>query len=264
MTFDEPLLRAFVDGELDPASRAQVEHALLHSPELQVQVAALQASCLPYQAAFDAQALPELPAALSRRVSELSAVANAAPLRPARRQHLMGMGLAAAASFAAGALLPWRALTSGPAPSDTVSAMPWVPAIASYQALYVRETLDQLGDPPARLQTLLSGFSEAQRARLFVPDLASEGLTFKRVQRLGFAGQPLIQMVYLPQRGGPAALCLLPASGPDTAVRTQSLQGQGVASWTQQGLAYVLVADLSLDATQRLATRLQAGKFGSA
>jgi hypothetical protein len=40
------------------AGREQVEVLLAHRPDLQLTVDALRASCLPYRAAFDAQALP--------------------------------------------------------------------------------------------------------------------------------------------------------------------------------------------------------------
>jgi len=61
MTVDEPLLRAYVDGELEPALRDQVEAAVANSTELQAQVQQLRASCLPYRAAFEAHQLPEAP-----------------------------------------------------------------------------------------------------------------------------------------------------------------------------------------------------------
>lgn len=283
MSVDETMLRAYVDGELDPATREQLEHVLAHSPALQDQVAALQASCLPYQAAFEAQPLPALPARLAQRVADMAAVA-AAPARLSSvpmqttqggRRQLLGLGFAAAASFAAGLAVPWRGLF-GPstpadgraeAPSNVADATPWVRAIASYHALYVRETLDQPGDAPARLATLLTGFTAAQRAQIFVPDLLAEGLVFKRVQRLGFEGRPLIQMVYLPASAGPSALCLLPTTrgaGADRPVSAQSLHGLGVASWARAGLAYVLVADMAPGAAQGLAGRLLDGGFGRA
>ena len=275
MTVDETLLRAYVDGELDPATRGQLEQVLAHSPALQTQVAALQASCLPYQAAFDAQRVPEPPARLAQHLADMVAVASAAPRGPvhgggAGRRSFFGIGLAAAASFAAGLALPWRPFVGVAADVSQAHAdtTPWVQAIASYHALYVRETLDQPGDSPARLATLLTGFTAAQRAQIYVPNLQVEGLVFKRVQRLGFEGRPLIQMVYLPASAGPAALCLLPSSGAQRnsaqAVQSSSQYGLGVASWAQQGLAFVLVADMPPAATERLATRLLQGGFARA
>jgi anti-sigma factor RsiW len=273
MIVDEPLLRAYVDGELDPVTREQVEAVLANNTELQAQAQALRASCLPYRMAFEAQALPLPPAALLRQVAALSAVA-AAPARaepqavsndprhtgPGRRRWL-GFGAALAASFGGGMIVPWR-----PAPLSTQGAdsSPWVRAIASYHALYVRETVDQPGDAPARIKALLAGFSPAQQAQLYVRNLEPAGLAFKRVQRLGYGDVPLIQMVYLAAQGRPAALCVLPVQRPDAPVQVQRLEGLGVATWTQGGLAHVLVADLPADDTLSLARRVAAGGFAKA
>lgn len=255
MIADEALLRAYVDGELDAATRQQVEVALAHSAELQTQVEALRASCLPYRAAFDAQALPPLPQDLQRQAAALVAVAAA----PSRRRAI-GWGAAAAASFAAGVLAPWRVWHAAPAASDE----PWVHAIAAYHALYVRETVDQQADSPSRLRELLAGFDERQRAAVHVPDLSTVGLQFKRVQRLGFGATPLIQMVFLPARGRPAALCMLPLARPDMAPAVRRLEGLAVASWTREGLAHVFVADLEEAAVLSLAQALNQGRFAPA
>jgi anti-sigma factor RsiW len=263
MIADEALLRAYVDGELDAATRQQVEVALAHSAELQTQVEALRASCLPYRAAFDAQALPPLPQDLQRQAAALVAVAAAstppAAAAPSRRRAI-GWGAAAAASFAAGVLVPWRVWHAAPAASDE----PWVHAIAAYHALYVRETVDQQADSPLRLRELLSGFDERQRAAVHVPDLSTVGLQFKRVQRLGFGATPLIQMVFLPARGRPAALCMLPLARPDMAPAVRRLEGLAVASWTREGLAHVFVADLEEAAVLSLAQALNQGRFAPA
>lgn len=265
MIVDEPMLRAYVDGELDPVMREQVEAVLANNAELQTQVQALRASCLPYRTAFEAQGLPELPPSLVRQVTALSAVAAAPPALappdsvPGRRRAL-GAGLAMAASFAAGLIVPWRPVP----PSSDSDDVPWVRAIASYHSLYVRETVDLPGDAPQRLAGLLTGFSEQQKPQVFVRNLEPAGLVFKRVQRLGFGDAPLIQMVYLAAQGRPAALCVLPVQRPDAAVRAQRLEGLGVATWTQGGLAHVFVADLHPDEVKALAQRLAAGAFAKA
>ena len=273
MTVDEPLLRAYVDGELDPVVREQVEAVLANSTELQAQAQALRASCLPYRMAFEAQALPPIPASLLRQVEALSAVAHAparsgpqaAPRAPQGdahdRRRWLGFGVALAASFGAGMIVPWRPMSSSTPVADEA---PWVRAIASYHALYVRETVDQPGDAPARIAGLLAGFSPAQREHIFVRNLEPAGLAFKRVQRLGYGDAPLIQMVYLAAQGRPAALCVLPVQRPDAPVQVQRLEGLGVATWTQGGLGHVLVADLRAEDTFALARRVADGAFAKA
>jgi anti-sigma factor RsiW len=268
MVVDESMLRAYVDGELDPATREKVEAVVAHSPELQAQVAALRASCLPYGTAFEAQALPPLPAALQKQVAAMAALAGDAPTPApqAGRRRWLGGGLAMAASFAAGALLPWRSLwqqqQGSGVPANEQAA--WVQPIAVYHSLYVRETVDARADDPARLVSLVSDWDAAQRSALYVPDLRRAGLTFKRVQRLGFGNTPLIQMVFLPANGKPVALCALPmsdAAGADTPVATAHIEGIGVAHWRRNQLAYVLAADLPAEQLAQLAGGLAAGEF---
>ena len=176
MVVDDSMLRAYVDGELDAVTRQQVDTVLAHSAELRAQADALRASCLPYGAAFDAQALPPLPDSLQRQVEALVAVASApgsatasasasvhlpAPGFAGRRRAL-GLGWAAAASFGIGLLVPWRPQVAATEPAAPAGE-PWVQAIAGYQALYVRETVDLQSESPARLLDLLDGFDARAR-----------------------------------------------------------------------------------------------------
>ncbi|MCE2692584.1 MAG: anti-sigma factor [Rubrivivax sp.] len=262
MVVDDAMLRAYVDGELEADLRQQVEAAVANSAALQGQVQASRASCLPYRAAFDAQALPAPPASLTRHLADLLAVAESAPgaARPAaaangpRRAWLVA-GLAA--SFGVGLVvsrLPGALSARFPAPAEP---QPWVEAIAQYHALYVRATVDAAPDAPADLQGLLSGFDASWRQRLRIPDLVAQGLVFKRVQRLGYRDAPLIQMVYLPAQGRPVAVCLLPVAGPSTGIYHELVGSQSVATWREDGLAFVVVGDLPTQAMQRLAPAIR-------
>ena len=84
MNVDDTLLMAYVDGELSPEQRAEVEAAISHSDELAARAAALQASVLPYRAAYDRQSVPPVPESLTRRIEELVSV-SAPQERDARR-----------------------------------------------------------------------------------------------------------------------------------------------------------------------------------
>lgn len=268
MVVDEVMLRAFVDGELEPGLRQQVESAIANSPSLQMQVQALRASCLPYRAAFDAQALPPPPAALVDHVAALVAVASAASA-PAADRTAAARGAAAvprrawlvaglAASFAAGAVLPRALGLLMPGGPSTVEREPWVEAIAQYHALYVRDTVDKSAEPPDPLPSLLGGFDPPVRQRLRVPDLAGQGLAFRRAQRLGYGGAPLVQLVYLPQAGRPLAVCFLAAPGPSALPRYAVVEAQNVATWRDGGLAFVVVGDLTPQALREVVLAIRA------
>jgi anti-sigma factor RsiW len=141
MIIDEVILRAYVDGELSPEERGRVEAAVSNNADLRKQVEALQASCLPYRAAFDALPSPSIPEALTQKIAALSAVAQSGSTsmstRPRRHWFVnaAGIGLGLAATFTAGVLLRPALLLSS---DDDKMFGPWVHAIASYQALYVR------------------------------------------------------------------------------------------------------------------------------
>jgi len=228
-----------------------------------------RAADLPYRAAFDAQELPPVPPALQARVHELLAasVVAASPLAgparhgPARRGWLVG---ALVASFVAGLLVP-RPWLQGLSPQGPAAgghgdaAEPWIAAIAQYHALYVRETVQGQTASFTSWQDLLADVAPALRVRLRgVPDLRARGYAFKRAQRLGHGAEPLIQLVYLPVQGRPLALCFLPAPGAARAPRFETLCSQGVASWRDAGLAFVVVGDLPAAELQPLVALIQA------
>lgn len=258
MNLDESTLRAYVDAELPREQREQVEAALPGRPELREHVAALRASCLPYGAAFEMQKLPPVPQALERQLASWYAVADTARPATLTRRQWAGAGAALAASFAAGLLLPapWRFQ-----PTPTADTAPWVEAIAKYQALYVRATVEQAQDDAVRARSLLADFTQRAQLTVAVPDLRDAGLAFKRIQRLGYGDLPLLQMVFLPERGNPAALCVLPSKQGDAPLNVRRLEGLSVATWQRAGLAYVFAADMSLAQATVIAEKLVTDQF---
>lgn len=258
MNLDESTLRAYVDAELPREQRELVEAALPGRPELREQVAALRASCLPYGAAFDMQKLPPVPQALERQLASWCAVADSARPATLTRRQWAGAGAALAASFAAGLLLPtpWRLQ-----PTPLADTTPWVQDIAKYQAMYVRETVEQAQDDAVRARLLLTDFNQHAQLAVAVPDLRDAGLAFKRIQRLGFRDLPLLQMVFLPERGNPAALCVLPSKQGDAPLSVRRLEGLSVATWQRGGLAHVFAADMSLAQATVIAEKLVTDQF---
>ncbi|WP_310631916.1 anti-sigma factor [Paraburkholderia sp.] len=71
MNMDDVLLMAYVDGELTPRERENVEKTMSVSPDVARRVACFQASALRYRHAFAYQRLPPVPERLARRVAEL-------------------------------------------------------------------------------------------------------------------------------------------------------------------------------------------------
>lgn len=252
MIIDETTLRAYVDGELSPQERARIEAVVSNNEDVRMQVQALQASCLPYRAAFESLQTAAIPPALTRQIDALSAVAHYPNMaRMPRRAWLRltaGSGMGLAAAFTTG--LFFKASWFFETDEDKMFG-PWVHAIASYQALYVRETVDKTPESFENLTKVLAGFRSqllAPMQALSVPDLSTAGLSFKRAQLLGYGDRPLLQIAYLPVSGKPTALCVLPLPGaPDKPASARRMENLTIVTWHRQGLAFVLAIDSSLD-----------------
>jgi len=84
-----------------------------------------------------------------------------------------------------------------------------------------------------------------------IPDLRGAGLTFKRIQRLSFHNQPVVQMVYLPENGEPIALCATVDPGPDETPHARHIGELDAVEWRQDRIGYLLVArDPHVDLTE--------------
>src|ERR1700739_3723853 len=83
MKVDDTVLMAYVDDELSPQERQEIEDELRAHAELADKVALFQASRLPYREAFAEQKLPPVPASLARRVDDL--IRAHTPRRPNRQ-----------------------------------------------------------------------------------------------------------------------------------------------------------------------------------
>jgi len=259
MSLDESTLLAYADGELPAARRAEVEAALAANEELARTVQALLASRLPYQAAFEQQAMPPVPEALRARVHELTAVSMAshslaaagtggASLRGRRIGNAWRIGLLMLALGAA--IGYWSALPRAPV------AEPWVRMVSSYHSMYGRETVLDGGVGTAQIDALKLRLKQQHGIDLKVPDLGADGLRFVRAQQLQFDGKMVIQLVYLPANGLPLALCLTPAEVQPE--RSVSLDGQSAVTWHAAGWAYALVGRLPGAALERLREHLRA------
>ncbi|WP_250501229.1 zf-HC2 domain-containing protein [Caballeronia sp. GAWG1-5s-s] len=260
MNVDDTLLMAYVDGELAPEQRAEVEAAIAHSDDLAGRVAALQASVLPYRAAYERRPVPPVPESLTRRIDELVSVTTAQKRRPARASGRFPMQWAAAA-FVAGAICSGvlTGYLGGMNPLKP-GVDPWVRSVADYQVLYGRDTVANIREDKVSTEQVLADIHQRDGMPVNVPDLRQAGLKFKRVQRLNYHDRPLIQMVYLPERGDPVALCVIEEAKSDEPVRTQQVGEMKTVTWRTNRLAYVLLAkDTSLD-LQKLGQGIASGK----
>jgi len=298
---DDALLMAYVDGELSAQQCEEIEQLMNASPDLAERVALLMSSVLPYPEAFARQAIPIVPESLVRNVDALAAQhtasANAsasaassrpsAPLTPKRESESLLTRLFGrpkpgwlAVAFATGAVcyglvlqagFVGNALNTDNALKGTAVAeaqpSPWVRQAASYQQLYSRETLSYVTPDVDGVSKTIDDIRHVDGLALRVPDLSSAGLTFKRVQRLRFNNKALIQLVYLPQKGDPVALCVMKEPMPDKSIAQLNVSGMNVVVWRQSELGYALIGSpegVDLNAVARLVADRSSGQLFTA
>lgn len=277
MKMDDILLMAYVDGELTSHQREEVERAIGTSADIATRVAWLEASVLPYRRAFEQQEWPSVPQSLVRKVadiaqayaapSDISAVgvghpmdvpasqpeisaAPAAPIRSRVRTMVPWLAVAfVAGAFCGGAILRFApgAAHGGFAPQGApvvaqTKASPWVMAAVNYQRLYTRDTVAFDSSNLAVAAHTVENIRRDDGLPIRIPDLRAAGLTFKRIQRLHFNDKPLVQIVYLPEKGMPVALCAMKDDKPDTTLARQQVGSMDVVTWRRASVTYALIA----------------------
>ncbi|WP_027209673.1 anti-sigma factor family protein [Burkholderia sp. WSM2232] len=138
--------------------------------------------------------------------------------------------------------------------SDNSGMTPWIKAAAGYQQLYTRDTVALLQPDMSTTATTVADIQHVDNLPMQIPDLRSQGLTFKRVQRLRFHDKPLVQIVYLPEKGDPVALCVLKEPKADAAPSNAKVEGMNVVAWRRGELGYALIGTpgtVDLDALGR-------------
>ncbi len=265
---DDVLLMAYVDGALTSHQREEVDRAIETSAEIATRVALLEASVLPYQRAFQRHPWLPVPQSLTRKVADIAhahALPSAgpaaggdhrrisAPSKPGvrgrqstpvhSRVRMMAPWLAVA--FVAGAFCSAAILRLASPPATVVAqtqTSPWIMAAVNYQRLYTRDTVAFDSANVAAAAQTIDTIGRDDGLWIRIPDLRSVGLTFKRIQRLNFNRKPLVQIVYLPDKGSPVALCVMKDERSDTVPDRQQVGNMDVVTWRRSGVAYALIA----------------------
>lgn len=261
---DDVLLMAYVDGALTSHQREEVDRAIGASAEIATRVALLEASVLPYQRAFQRHPWLPVPQSLTRKVADIAhahsrpAVGGdhrriSAPSQPGAggrqstpvRSRVRMMAPWLAVAFVAGAFCSAAILRFAPPPASVVAQTqmsPWIMAAVNYQRLYTRDTVAFDSANVAAAAQTIDTIRRDDGPWIRIPDLRSAGLTFKRIQRLNFNRKPLVQIVYLPDKGAPVALCVMKDERPDTGPDRQQVGNMDVVTWRRSGVAYALIA----------------------
>ena len=254
MTISDEKLLAYADGLLTPAEIAEIDRLLADDADARETLAALKQSDLPYREA--SETLIDVPD-LSHLTDHIQSH------QPARRPSFTSRYAALAASiavfFVVGLLAGQHVFPPG-TPKPTQWAV-WVDRIASYQALYTRQTL-AFGNPSvARRTGQMQRVSTLLGAPVTAPKLAILDADYKCAKVFAIDGKPFAQIAYLPKSGAPFSLCLMNTDKPDHAPKFSTAHGLNVASWRSKGIAYGCVGKTPRDVMDRYidAMRTQTG-----
>lgn len=248
-TFSDEILTAYLDGELDASATQDVDAALADNPDLADRLAALDLPMDSLRAimAPDVLSAPAMPVALL-------AANDPAPVRAARPRHFAPLSLVAA--FLVG-MVATTLIQPPEAPVPTAAPLGWTAAVATYQSLYVTETLEASDQDPATTDAVLARAAEEFDVVL-APATEITGMDFKNARILGFRGKPLLQMAYLRNDGTPFALCLIRTDNPDRDIKTIEMFDLAGVSWVKDGVGYLLIGGDDTQQVEDLSTVVRA------
>jgi anti-sigma factor RsiW len=243
---DRLWLNAYIDGELDPAHALEFEQRLAADPALaaaHARIAALRGAVrerVPRE-----QASPQL----RRRVAALA--------RPQPAPGWRALAASVAVAFVAGSAATWVAL--GPAGQGSVAtpvAPPTVvePLVASHmRSLMASQPIDVASSDRHTVKPWFNGKLPASPR---VVDLASQGfpLVGGRIDVIGLTPAPTL--VYR-HRLHVISLTALPAKL--GAAPPRAIDGYNIVDWTDGGITYWAVSDLSAPELEDFARAFRAG-----
>lgn len=149
-------------------------------------------------------------------------------------------------------------VTGSVTPAIPPRAMTWRDDAERVFSLYGRDTLEISLDSQSNPDFVSFQLAKALETEVELPQLSAQDLTFKRLQILQHEGEPLAQILYLPREGDPVALYAMAEKSrfrsPTTLHATENI---GMASWTQDGVAYLLAAHLPEDEIMALAKAIR-------
>jgi anti-sigma factor RsiW len=269
----DELLVAYLDGELDESSRAEIEAWLEHDAAGRDHVARLSEGASLLRAAFDVVLREEVPqrliAAAHGAGADAAREAEILPFRPHRRiagfvtpRHWWIAIPVAASLFGLliGGGLGYFGLGKTPGAGDdkqvaTLSASTnnWLDNAAEYHKLFVSASTanSSFADIPAKegdggeVMQKLSQRTGQEGVR--APNLKPWGLIFQGARLVVFEGRPATQFIYtaddktIGKAIGPLTVLIGSSKRPDIAPTFDRRQDTNVLYWRRKGHAYAIV-----------------------
>lgn len=238
MTEFSTLLSAYLDGELDAATAAEVEARLADDPAARVEMDALIKADALAADIFAEQLNEPVPFALAQQIKNTPMPAAAKP--PARP--IWGALAASLVVFALGGVGGYM-LKGQTTPVQTAG---WLADIADYHAVYAsqgRHLVEVGADEADHIETWLGNTIGASFS---IPDLSAFDLTFEGGRLLVANGKPVAQLMYRDADGAVVALCLQQSDTEATGAPTfneRTINGFDFVSWRGGNAQYVVIGE---------------------
>lgn len=265
MKVNEVDILNYLDRKRDNQSNAELEKLLDDNEELREMVQAIEASQLPYKAAFSAQKIPDMPEQLYSRLSELSQNSNhstyieseetystiskdmQAHTRPNKFNWSIAAGICLA--FITGSLTTiginnfstnsQQQQLAHYAPNDLINSM------IQYQSLYTRDTIKAVKQDIDKAEVVIAEFNDAGSHNVELAELSNFNYEFRRAQKLAHHDQTIIQVVYLAEQGKPLALCITRGKMRSLNPMHYHYADMNTLMWTHENVTYMLMGDVS-------------------
>lgn len=133
----------------------------------------------------------------------------------------------------------------------------WRAAVADYQALFVKATLEEAGLDPATQAANLRAALTHVGLDLSVSKVSVAPLDFKRAEVLNFKGKPLVQMAYLYEGETPVSFCIIRTTKPAHGVKAEQRQGLNIAHWQNGEYGFMVIGDVPQSSLNDIAAQLK-------
>jgi anti-sigma factor RsiW len=260
----DELLMAYIDGQLDKPQASVVNQLLRRDEALARRVRRLQESQGKFLGLFGAL------------VRESAAAAPRAATRPSSRvggdigltdrAGLVTTGIAALLVIFGASVGFTTAYFSGMARDGAADEMAMPPAnwsedIAEFHAYFTPETLSAGRDGQTNPETVRFQLGKLAAQPAPLPDFSQHGLRFVRAQALSYRGNKLMQLVYT-GRSDPFVAVYIAGGDDESPVLPGRFRDVKTVSWSQDGLRFLIAADMTEEALRALAAvaRAQRGK----
>jgi anti-sigma factor RsiW len=249
MTCDDAsvLLHALLDGELDAGHAREVE---AHVASCARCAAALQGFREMRQAMSGANLRLAAPDSLRQRIEAAIPAPQRRAATPSRRSLLQGFAFGTVLSAAAAASLVFVVVRSDQDQrimGDVVSAH-----LRSLQAEHLTDV------PSSNQHTVKPWFNGKLDVAPPVPDLTAQGFTLLGGRLDYIDGKTVAAIVYR-RRVHIINLFVAQAVGSEhVAARNEMVQGFNIRLWTEQGLRFIAISDISADELQEFGAKFEA------